>query len=181
MRFSVRTKLFGAFGVVIALMVVLGVVAISKLGSVKQEADYLGTKSVNSALTTATVRSATANIRRIQNRLIFAEPNQRKDYFAKMKVFQDQLDKFLADFEQYVGDAKDRELWENTKAKWAGYQAVLTAHQDKILVAVGRRPSFLDVAIRCSSSITGTRASRYRAFVVSPGVAVTRTSAADGS
>jgi len=55
MRFSVRTKLFGAFGVVIALMLVLGVVAISKLGSVKHEADYLGTKSVNSALTTATV------------------------------------------------------------------------------------------------------------------------------
>src|SRR5690242_14790190 len=133
MRFSVRTKLFGAFGVVIALMLVLGVVAVSKLGSVKHEADYLGTKSVNSALTTATVRSATANIRRIQNRLIFAEPNQRKGYFEKMKVFQDQLDKFLADFQQYVGDAKDRELWEGTKANWAGYQAVITAHQDKIL------------------------------------------------
>jgi len=133
MRFSVRTKLFGAFGVVIALMLVLGVVAISKLGSVKQEADYLGTKSVNSALTTATVRSATANIRRIQNRLIFAEPNQRKGYFEKMKVFQDQLDKFLADFQQYVGDAKDRELWETTKANWASYKAVITDHQDKIL------------------------------------------------
>jgi methyl-accepting chemotaxis protein len=133
MRLSVRTKLFGAFGVVIALMVVLGVVAISKLGSVKTEADYLGTKSVNSALTTATVRSATANIRRIQNRLIFAEPNQRKGYFEKMKVFQDQLDKFLTDFQQYVGDAKDRELWENTKANWAGYKAVITAHQDKIM------------------------------------------------
>jgi methyl-accepting chemotaxis protein len=133
MRFSVRTKLFGAFGVVIALMIVLGVVAISKLGSVKTEADYLGTKSVNSALTTATVRSATANIRRIQNRLIFAEPNQRKDYFEKMKPFQEQLDKFLADFQQYVGDAKDRELWEHTKANWAAYQAVIADHRDKIL------------------------------------------------
>ncbi len=133
MRFSVRTKLFGAFGVVIALMVVLGVVAISKLGSVKQEADYLGTKSVNSALTTATVRSATANIRRIQNRLIFAEPAQRKDYFEKLQPFRDQLDKFLSDYEEFVGDAKDRRLWEDTKAQWAGYQAVITAHQDKIL------------------------------------------------
>src|SRR5690242_8270409 len=132
MRFSVRTKLFGAFGVVIALMVVLGVVAISKLGSVKQEADYLGTKSVNSALTTATVRSATANIRRIQNRLIFAEPAQRKGYFEKMKPFQDQLDKFLGDFEQYVGDAKDRELWQATQARWTAYQPVITAHQAKI-------------------------------------------------
>ena len=133
MRFSVRTKLFGAFGVVIALMLVLGVVAISKLGSVKNEADYLGTKSVNSALTTATVRSATANIRRIENRLIFAEPNQRKGYFEKLQPFRDQMDKFLSDFEQYVGDAKDRRLWEATKAQWAGYQAVITAHQDKIL------------------------------------------------
>jgi methyl-accepting chemotaxis protein len=133
MRFSVRTKLFGAFGVVIALMVVLGVVAISKLGSVKQEADYLGTKSVNSALTTATVRSATANIRRIQNRLIFAEPAQRKGYFEKMQPFQDQLDKFLSDYQQYVGDAKDRELWEGAKARWAAYQAVISDHQDAIL------------------------------------------------
>src|SRR3954468_20277038 len=116
MRFSVRTKLFGAFGVVIALMVVLGVVAISKLGSVNHEADYLGTKSVNSALTTATVRSASANVRRLQNQLIFAAPAQRKGFVAKIKPFEDQLDQFLGDYQKWVGDAKDRELWENTKA-----------------------------------------------------------------
>src|ERR1044071_8525962 len=122
MRFSVRTKLFGAFGVVIALMVVLGVVAISKLGSVNHEADYLGTKSVNSALTTATVRSASANIRRIQNQLVFAEPAQRKALIAKIKPFEDQLDQFLGDYQQWVGDAKDRELWQDAKSAFATYE-----------------------------------------------------------
>jgi methyl-accepting chemotaxis protein len=133
MRFSVRTKLFGAFGVVIALMVVLGIVAISKLGSVNQEADYLGTKSVNSTLTTATVRSASANIRRIQNQLVFAEPAQRQSLAGKIKPFEDQLDGFLADYQQWVGDAKDRELWENAKSAFATYKQEASQFDDKIL------------------------------------------------
>jgi methyl-accepting chemotaxis protein len=132
MRFSLRTKLFGAFGVVIVLMVVLEAVAISKLGSVNQEADYLGTKSVQSALTTATVRSATANIRRIQNRLIFAEPGQREGYFEKMKPFQQQLDQLLADYPRYIGDRQDRAMYEATKSAWQTYQEETTQFDERI-------------------------------------------------
>ena len=52
MRVPVRTKLFGAFGVVIALMAVLGAVSIDKLDAVNSRAKHLGTKSVNSEETT---------------------------------------------------------------------------------------------------------------------------------
>ena len=48
MRMSVRAKLFGAFGVVIVLMAVLGIVSISKLDALNNGAEHLGTKSVRS-------------------------------------------------------------------------------------------------------------------------------------
>ena len=83
MRMSVRTKLFGAFGVVIALMVVLGFVAIAKLGSVNSRATYLGDTSIPSAEITARVRSASANYRRVQNRLIFASEKDRPRFLKE--------------------------------------------------------------------------------------------------
>jgi hypothetical protein len=46
MRLSVRTKLFGSFGVVVGLMLALGVTAIVELGSVDNRAEYLGTNSL---------------------------------------------------------------------------------------------------------------------------------------
>jgi hypothetical protein len=60
MRLSVRTKLFGSFGVVIGLMVVLGVAAIVELGSVASRAQYLGTNSVPAAQTIGTIETAAA-------------------------------------------------------------------------------------------------------------------------
>src|SRR5262249_32352480 len=79
------------------------------------------------------VRSASSNIRRIQNQLIFAEPAQRKELIAKIKPFEDQLDSFLGGYQKWVGDSKDRELWENAKAAYTTFQREAAQIDDKIL------------------------------------------------
>src|SRR5258705_596864 len=89
MRLSVRTKLFGAFGVVIVLMVVLGVASISKLDAVNSKAVHLGTKSVNSEAATGEVLAPAANYRRVQNRLVFPSA-------AEAARFQAQLGPYLS-------------------------------------------------------------------------------------
>src|SRR6201989_812696 len=85
MRVPVRTKLFGAFGVVIALMAVLGAVSIDKLDAVNARATHLGTKSVNSEETTGRVLTSAPNYRRIQNRLVFATPSEVTKFETQMK------------------------------------------------------------------------------------------------
>src|SRR5262245_43591050 len=121
MRMSVRTKLFGAFGVVIALMAVLGVMSISKLDSLNNGAEHLGTKSVRSEEATGDVLAAAANYRRVQNQLVFATEDELAKVEQELASYQDEGNKALADYEKDVTDAKDRGLWQTAQAAWQKY------------------------------------------------------------
>src|ERR1700743_3097760 len=121
MRVPVRTKLFGAFGVVIALMAVLGAVSIDKLDAVNSRAVHLGTKSVNSEETTGRVLTAAANYRRIQNRLVFATPAEIAKFERQMKDCRAEADTAFREYEDDVTDARDRTLWQRAHADWSRY------------------------------------------------------------
>jgi methyl-accepting chemotaxis protein len=121
MRVPVRTKLFGAFGVVIALMAVLGAVSIDKLDAVNSRAVHLGTKSVNSEETTGRVLTAAANYRRIQNRLVFATPAEIVKFERQMKAYRAEADAAFREYADDVTDARDRALWQRAHADWSRY------------------------------------------------------------
>jgi methyl-accepting chemotaxis protein len=121
MRMSVRAKLFGAFGVVIALMAVLGVVSISKLDSLNNGAEHLGTKSVRSEEATGDVLAAAANYRRMQNQLVFSSGDEVAKVEGQLASYKDEGDKALASYEEDVADAKDRGLWQTAQAAWQKY------------------------------------------------------------
>jgi methyl-accepting chemotaxis protein len=121
MRMSVRTKLFGAFGVVIVLMAILGIVSISKLDSLNNGAEHLGTKSVRSEEATGDVLAAAANYRRVQNQLVFATGGEIAKVEDQVAKYRDEGDKALAEYENDVTDAKDRELWQQAQTAWKKY------------------------------------------------------------
>ncbi|MDA0184402.1 methyl-accepting chemotaxis protein [Solirubrobacter phytolaccae] len=129
---SVRTKLFGAFGVVIALMVVLGFVAIAKLGSVNSRAEYLGDTSIPSAEITARVRSASANYRRVQNRLIFATEKDRPRFLKELETFKADTDAQFASYTSMKTDARNKELYTQTKTAWTEFRDGLAGYGDLI-------------------------------------------------
>src|SRR5690242_15722830 len=121
MRMSVRAKLFGAFGVVIVLMAILGVVSISKLDSLNTGAEHLGTKSVRSEEATGDVLAAAANYRRVQNQLISATEDELAKVEHELAAYRAEGTKALADYEKDVTDAKDRGLWQTAQAAWQKY------------------------------------------------------------
>src|SRR5690349_25090362 len=98
MRMSVRAKLFGAFGVVIGLMAVLGVVSISKLGSLDNGAEHLGTKRVRSEEATGDGLAAAANYRRMQNQLVFASGVEIAEVEGLLASYRGEGDESLAVF-----------------------------------------------------------------------------------
>src|SRR4029079_8005597 len=116
MRMSVRTKLFGAFGVVIVLMAILGIVSISKLDSLHNGAEHLGTKSVRSEEATGDVLAAAANYRRAQNQLVFATGEEIAKVEGELASYRDEGDRALADSEKAVTHAKARELVQTREA-----------------------------------------------------------------
>ncbi len=118
MRMSVRTKLFGAFGVVIALMVVLGFVAIAKLGSVNSRATYLGATSIPSAPRSRRVyESASANYRRVQNRLIFAAEKDQPQFLKEnSRRSRPTRTRRFARYAEMKSDARNQELYAQTRS-----------------------------------------------------------------
>jgi hypothetical protein len=130
MRLSVRTKLFGSFGVVIGLMVVLGVAAIVELGSVASRAQYLGTNSVPAAQTIGTIETAAANFRRVQADLVVARAARRPELLSQLGPYAAEATKVLAGYAGSVTDPTDRRLWNTTKAEWASYLHT-TSHIDE--------------------------------------------------
>ena len=111
MRLSVRTKLFGAFGVVIGLMLVLGVTSIKQLGSVDARATFLGEESLASANLIGEMRSASANFRRVQNRLIFATPAERATLLTQLETYSDEANAEFERAKTILTDARERQLY----------------------------------------------------------------------
>ncbi|HST42856.1 MAG TPA: MCP four helix bundle domain-containing protein, partial [Conexibacter sp.] len=58
MKLNVRTQLLGGFLVVIALMIVLGVLAISRIGSISDDAKALGDNTVPATETLGDIRES---------------------------------------------------------------------------------------------------------------------------
>ncbi|HEY2788714.1 MAG TPA: MCP four helix bundle domain-containing protein [Gaiellales bacterium] len=138
MRLSVRTKLFGSFGVVIALMVVLGGAAIVELGSVASRADYLGTNSLPSIDKISDVRADTANYRRYQNRLIFATPEETPKFLHDMGPYATDATQVLTAYAAGANGGADTRLWRATKTEWARYLRDTAGSAQRSRPAIGR-------------------------------------------
>ena len=132
MRLPVRTKLFGAFGVVIGLMLVLGVTSIKQLGSVDARATFLGEESLASANLIGEMRSASANFRRVQNRLIFATPAERAPLLAQLQTYNDEANTEFERAKTILTDARERELYANAHQEWDTLTEATAAFVDDI-------------------------------------------------
>jgi methyl-accepting chemotaxis protein len=121
MRLSVRTKLFGSFGVVVGLMLVLGVTAIVELGSVDNKAEYLGTNSLPAAQTIGTIETAAANYRRVQADLVVAKHGRQAKLMRQLGPYAAEATKAINGYADSITDATDRRLWQTTKTEWTDY------------------------------------------------------------
>ena len=121
MRLSVRTKLFGSFGVIVGLMVVLGIAAIVELASVAGRADYLGTNSLPSVVKIGQVGGDVANFRRYQNRMVWATPADRAKLLPGMQPYATSASRTLASYD-VLAAGHDRTLWQATLKGWRAYR-----------------------------------------------------------
>src|SRR5689334_12191010 len=83
LQLNVRTKLFGSFGVVVALLLGLGVFAITKMGSINSSTIYLGTNAVPSIHALGDLKNDTGKLRRDQLQVATApDAEQFKSHVA---------------------------------------------------------------------------------------------------
>ncbi len=76
--------------------------SISKLDTLNNGAEHLGTKSVRSEEATGDVLAAAANYRRVQNQLVFATGGEIAKVEGERAKYRDEGDKALSEYENDV-------------------------------------------------------------------------------
>ena len=123
-RLTIRTKLLGSFAVVISLTVLIAVLAITRMGSIDEQAQLVGRNSVPSVELVGQLNTDTAEYRLSQVQHVIAV--EAADMTAREKRLAE-LDKTITEhFTEYapmVSDDRDRAFFNAVKSEWAAYIA----------------------------------------------------------
>ncbi|MDO8185383.1 methyl-accepting chemotaxis protein [Conexibacter sp. JD483] len=122
MKFSVRTKLLSGFLVVIALMVVLGVVAISRMGAINDNVKQFGTKVSPSLRDIGSLNAYLFIYRFDQMDFIVGQPRDRIAAARSMGTDLAMVDRYVRRLESTTSGRESRTVSEFKQA-WDGYVA----------------------------------------------------------
>jgi methyl-accepting chemotaxis protein len=122
-RFTVRNKLFAGFGAVVALIVVLGVVAVAKLGSMNTKAGSLS-GAVDSVELVGDMGKLMNEYRKNQLLYVLSDtPAGHADVGPKLADGRKALQADLEAYEREIKSDRDRALLESFTAHWRAYTA----------------------------------------------------------
>jgi len=123
MKLNVRTKLLGGFLIVLALMVVVGVLAISRIGSIRDDARQLGGNVVPATEALGGIRESVFTYRLLQIRWATALLPADKRRMAETLATQPRVvDDAIAAAASYASDPVDRANYARLEQAWTDYQ-----------------------------------------------------------
>ena len=132
MRISLQSKLLGAFGVVVALMLAVGLFAVARLGSDNVQLSRLATQVVPSTRTVGDVNALMNKYRKDQLHYIVAQPADRPgaagidgDLAGDLALMGQLLDSYRS--HGLVSDATDQRLFAAFRSDFARYVMVTSS------------------------------------------------------
>jgi methyl-accepting chemotaxis protein len=123
---SLRGKMLAAFFLVIALLVALSGVAMSKLSSLNSNSEDLGVNWLPSVETLGDLRTDIAMVRLAQIRQVLAKDQAAQA--ATDKLLEERMGRFHKHREEYVkliSSPEERRLWEEFEGQWSRYNAMV--------------------------------------------------------
>jgi methyl-accepting chemotaxis protein len=137
-RITLRTKLLGGFGVVLALMAVLSFVSMQKLDAVNEGAVVANTSVLPSIRIIDDIATNVESYRKFEYRYVATtDPAGRAKVVGKLAGVRAQLQKDFDGYDKFIADSKDRRLHEAVQAQiikmFGGEKALLA------LVDAGRQ------------------------------------------
>jgi methyl-accepting chemotaxis protein len=122
---SVRGKLFGGFGAVLALTAVMGVVLLAELGTVNSAGATIGTQAVPSIDAIGVIARDAADFRRAQLKVVLAGGGEgaaqaTSDVASDTAAVEATLKTYAA---HYVADDADRRFLRTAEAQWGSLKS----------------------------------------------------------
>jgi methyl-accepting chemotaxis protein len=124
MKFTVRTKLLGGFLAVVALMVVVGLVAISKLGAINKVTDSLSGNGVPSLEAVGEINGRINAYRKDQLRLVLTaveRQDERRGFLDDIAAGGRVIEREVGRLQTLATDDEDRALTDAFARAWQSY------------------------------------------------------------
>ena len=123
MRLTIKKKLFGGFGLVLGLLVVVGIVAVLELSAVGASAKTIGHKALPSAVLVKEIDSSSNEYRGDQFAHIAASSSSEHASLAQqLTQMKAQVDGYLSTYgKKYDSSAEDHQLLQQVVRDWNGY------------------------------------------------------------
>ena len=123
MRLSVRNKLFAGFLAVVALMIMLGIFELVKMGGINNSVKYVGTKAMPSIATLGDLDTIENEYRVAQlQHVITTHPAVMKQQETKLAELAQRFDKEMTQSHSTLSNGEDRQLWTSVDAGWKHYE-----------------------------------------------------------
>ncbi len=121
---SVRAKLFGGFGVVLVLAVVVGVVLLSQMGSINAGAVYIGDNALPSTQMIGQIDRDVVDYRRAQLRYALEfQPSYKNAQTRAWAADDADIGSVLGKYASVAfTNAQDRQFWQSVKNQWSAYK-----------------------------------------------------------
>ncbi|HET6508944.1 MAG TPA: methyl-accepting chemotaxis protein [Baekduia sp.] len=122
MRLSIRSKLFAAFGAVLALLVVVAVVGLTGASSVNSSATTIARGDLPSVDAIDHLQTDVQAYRRYEIALAAtSDPAIRDSYLSKLAKRGATLTRDFADYRKLLRDSADRRYYDEVDTQWAAY------------------------------------------------------------
>jgi methyl-accepting chemotaxis protein len=128
MRLSIRTKLIGGYVVVLALMAILGVIALSKMSTIHDAGRYTSENSLPSVELLARTRGTVKEYRTAQLELLLAAPSTRAAAQADITKLAGTIGQRLQEYRPLFTNQQDRDIWTRVSREWATYVRTSAGH-----------------------------------------------------
>jgi methyl-accepting chemotaxis protein len=120
---SIKAKLFGGFGVVLALLALSTFLGVRGLGSLNDKTEQVGKNSLPSVELIGEIDTAAWEYRARQFRWVGSPSQDRtQELEQKIAAADSRVVKSFAAYERLLSDDRDRALWEQATERWQTYR-----------------------------------------------------------
>jgi len=122
---SIKTKIYGAFGLVLAILAALGAVSIYELNVVNAASTEIVQNWMPSIRISSDLNTNTSDFRIAEGTHVTSttEAEMSKAETA-MKSLEDTISKNRAAYEKLISSSQERALYDEFAKEWAGYMSV---------------------------------------------------------
>ncbi|MCR1768977.1 HAMP domain-containing protein [Burkholderia glumae] len=121
---KIGVRLGGAFAVTLALLCMVGALALIQASRIHDNTTDLAANWLPSVQTLGDVRAYANTVRRSSiSRLVALDEQERSSYWARHETAAAKLDATMKKYEQFIASPEEGELFRQIKTAWAAYSA----------------------------------------------------------